>query len=181
VGGGAPPPRGRPPPPTAGEPETEGDMIVGSKGVPGFAPAKMRRAREAARMSPAELARRAGVPPAYISKYEDGTAPQVTTLAAIARALAVPPSALLDLDDVGSGLAALRVVAGLSQAEVAEAAGPDMGLSRYKILERGGVRRLTRSDAAQLAGIFGVTVEAVDAAHRHDVREHERRREDASR
>jgi transcriptional regulator with XRE-family HTH domain len=68
---------------------------------------------------------------------------------------------------LGHGLKALRVLAGLTQAGLAELAGPDMTVSRLKSLEMGKVRRLTHADTASLAEALGTTKEAIRAGKCH--------------
>jgi transcriptional regulator with XRE-family HTH domain len=143
---------------------------VSNSGTPGFDPARLRRHRDAAGLSQAELSRRAGVPRAAISKYEAGQAsPNPDRLAVIARTLGIEPVDLLNLQEVGRGLASLRITKGLLQSEVAELAGPDMTVGRYRMLELGKVVKLSEHDATDLARVFGVTKEAVRTAHRQDL------------
>jgi transcriptional regulator with XRE-family HTH domain len=83
----------------------------------------------------------------------------------------VQPLDLVDEEELGHGLKALRAAAGLTQAQLADAAGPDMTVSRLKNLELGIVRRLTHADADALAQALGVTKEAVRAAHAWDLQQ----------
>jgi transcriptional regulator with XRE-family HTH domain len=83
---------------------------------------------------------------------------------------------LVDIDQLGHGLLALRIAAGLTQAEVLErlsvhAYGDAFTLSRYKSLERGKIRRLTNADATALGAAFAVSPDVVSAAHRWDLYE----------
>ena len=65
--------------------------------------------------------------------------------------------------------APLRTAAGLTQANLAELAGPDMTVSRLKSLELGKVRRLTHADTAALAAALNVSGPEVRAAHQWDL------------
>jgi transcriptional regulator with XRE-family HTH domain len=148
----------------------EETSAVTNKGTLGFDPARLKRLREAAGLNQSELARRAGIPRGYISKYELGQAvPNPDRLTALATALGVPQADLLDPESLGHGLAALRARRGLRQADVARLAGSGMTASKYRMLELGNVERLTYTDAANLARVFDITEEAVRAAHRWDV------------
>jgi transcriptional regulator with XRE-family HTH domain len=140
------------------------------RGVPGFDGPGLRARRERAGLSVSELARRAGVAPQDVSKYEAGRmAPGPDRLAAIAQALHAVPLDLVDRAALGRGLRSLRVAAGLTQADVAARAGPDMTLSRLKSLELGLVRRLPHADADALARALRTTPDIVLAAHRWDL------------
>ena len=70
---------------------------------------------------------------------------------------------------LGYGLKMLRAAAGLTQAHLAEQAGPDMTVSRVKSLELGKVRRLTYADTDALAKALEVSAEAVRKAHQWDL------------
>jgi transcriptional regulator with XRE-family HTH domain len=108
--------------------------------------------------------------PADISKYENGTmSPGPDRLATLAGSLAIKPTDLVIADELGYGLKALRAAAGFTQAALADAAGPDMTVSRLKSLELGKVRRLTHADTDALAAALGATFEAVRAAHQWDL------------
>jgi transcriptional regulator with XRE-family HTH domain len=96
-------------------------------------------------------------------------APGPDRLAALAEGVGASPLDLVDRAALGEGLKALRAAAGLTQADLAERAGPDMTVSRLKSLELGQVRRLTHADAAAIAGALGTTGEVVRAAHRWDL------------
>ncbi len=63
--------------------------------MPSFAD-KLRKLRDAAQLTQAELARRAGLHPMQISKYERGIdVPKFTTVCALANALGVVVSAFI--------------------------------------------------------------------------------------
>jgi transcriptional regulator with XRE-family HTH domain len=148
---------------------------VTNRGVPGFDPARLRRLREQRGFIASQLADRAGVSRSAVSQYEAGrVAPNADTLALLARALDVPPISFVDVNELGDGLLALRIAAGLTQAEVMErlsahAYGDAFTLSRYKALELGRIRRLTNADAIALGATFAVSPDAVRAAHRWTV------------
>ena len=86
---------------------------------------RLRAAREAARLSQAELAARVGADPAIISLWETReVAPTVRNLSRLATALGLKVSDLYIPDGTAEGtLAGLRVAAGLSQLELAERLG----------------------------------------------------------
>ncbi len=90
-------------------------------------------------------------------------------LAALAAATGTGPLDLVEPDILGHGLKALRAAAGLTQAGLAERAGPDMTVSRLKSLELGKVRRLPHADTAALAAALGTTPETIRAAHQWDL------------
>jgi transcriptional regulator with XRE-family HTH domain len=143
---------------------------VTRRGVAGFDGAKLRERREQAGLTVSELARHAGVAPQDVSRYEGGTmSPGPDRLAALAASVGAAPLDLVDPVALGHGLKALRAAAGLTQADLAEQAGPDMTVSRLKSLELGKVRRLTHADTAALADALGTSVEAVRAAHHWDL------------
>lgn len=106
------------------------------RGVAGFDGRLLRQRREQAGLSVTGLARRAGVQPQDVSRYESGTmAPGPDRLAALAASVGAKPLDLVDNEALGHGLKALRTAAGLTQADLAEQAGPDMTVSRLKSLE----------------------------------------------
>jgi transcriptional regulator with XRE-family HTH domain len=145
-------------------------MHVTRRGVQGFDGQMLRARREQAGLSVSELARRAGVAPQDVSKYESGTTkPGPDRLAALAECVGVKPLDLVDSSELGEGLKALRAAAGFTQAELVKRSGPDMTLSRLKSLELGTVRRLPHADAAALAAALGTSVGEVRAAHQWDV------------
>jgi transcriptional regulator with XRE-family HTH domain len=138
--------------------------------VPGFDGQRLRAQREQAGLSVSELARRAGVSPQDVSRYESETiAPGPDRLVALAAAVGTAPLDLVERAILGHGLKALRAAAGLTQADLAEQAGPDMTVSRLKSLELGKVRRLPHADTAALAAALRTTPEVVRAAHRWDL------------
>jgi transcriptional regulator with XRE-family HTH domain len=119
-------------------------------------------------MPPGRLADKAGVPPSDISKYAAGrAAPQPPRLAALAAALGVTASSLLEIPAAGERLAHIRAAAGLFQAELAARAG--ISRKRYEAAEAG-LRPLSNSDVARLAAAAGVPAGRVRSAHGRDVR-----------
>jgi transcriptional regulator with XRE-family HTH domain len=63
----------------------------------------VRRRRDELRMTQTTLAEKVGLPQSYISDLEGGKcAPRVATMAKLAEALEIPPSHLLDTQDVAS-------------------------------------------------------------------------------
>lgn len=136
-------------------------------GAAGFSPARLRAALAQSGISPAELARRIGASPSGISKYlADLAAPQPPRLAAIARALGVPASRLLQIPECGEGLAHIRAAAGLTQAQLARRAG--IGLKRYELAELG-QRPLRDTDITRIAAVVAAPAPRVSAAHDGDV------------
>ena len=137
------------------------------RGSPGFSAARLRDALERAGMKPAALAREAAAPRSDISKYLAGSAsPQPPRLAALAAALGVPAAALLEFPPGGPGLAHLRAVAGLTQAQLATLAG--IGLKRYEAGELG-QRPLSGEDITRTAAAVGVAARQIHDAHQRDI------------
>jgi transcriptional regulator with XRE-family HTH domain len=139
-----------------------GEAGVKEATAAGFDPERLRQLRRAAGLTQRELAERAGTDHTTIAKYESrDRIPYVERLAGLARALGVTPA---QLTQTGAGtLTELRVVAGLTQASVAERAG--LVRSRYAGLERGEIASLDPAVAARLADAFGVSVEEIANAH----------------
>ncbi|MCW3472657.1 transcriptional regulator [Rhodococcus pyridinivorans] len=127
-------------------------------------------------LNPGELARIADVSTAAIYNWERGTAsPSVDTLARVAEALAVPIAELVPIPEGERYLGDLRVLAGLTQPQLAQLAG--ISTSSLAQLERGQAR-LKPDVAARIAdaltnhrtqsrtnGGEQVTAEQVLAAH----------------
>lgn len=138
------------------------------KGSSGFSAERFRDAQARTGMTPAQLAQEAEVPPSDISKYAAGrTAPQPPRLAALAAALGVTASSLLEIPADGERLAHIRAAAGLTQAEFAARAG--ISLKRYEAAEVG-LRPLADSDVARLAAAAGVSAQRVRSARDRDIR-----------
>jgi transcriptional regulator with XRE-family HTH domain len=140
------------------------------QGVAGFVGRQLRARRKEAGLSVTALARRAEVAPQDVSRYESQKmSPGPDRLARLAAAVNVAPLDLTNRDVLGEGLKSLRTAAGLTQANLAELAGPDMTVSRLKSLELGKVRRLTHADTAALAAALNVSGPEVRAAHQWDL------------
>lgn len=151
-----------------GRSEREGwALMVGQNAVEDFDPVKLRAARRAAGLSQRELAARARVPTTTITKWERGFQnPYAGSLAELAAALGLPPSALTT-QPVSRlrTLAQLRVAAGLTQQAAAAAAG--LVRTRYSAIERGEVATIGDEVADAIAGALSVEVAQVRAAHAH--------------
>jgi len=126
---------------------------VTSHPASGFLPEALKRAREAAGMSRAELAEVVGGNRMAVYRWETGArTPQVSTVALLARAVGVDPS---DLIAPPQTLSQLRASRGLLQSEVAEQIG--VARSRYSSIELG-TGRATREQLLQLAEVFDVEI-----------------------
>lgn len=137
-------------------------MAGGRQGAPGFDPARLRAARQAAGLSQGALARAVEVHENSVFEWEAGRqVPRIETVAALARALHLSPLELLEhAEDQAFTLQHLRVVAGKSQQQVATEAG--MLRTTYSAIERGETVNLSATDAAALAGALS-TAGATDA------------------
>jgi len=132
--------------------------VVG--GTARFDPARLRELRVAAGLTQRQLAARAGVVPGRIGDWERGRfRPEPPSLTRLAGALDVAPAALQTSTGTPS-LAELRGEAGLTQRQLAAAAGLTPGA--YAYLELGATA--LRPPAA-LAGALGVDADTVIAAH----------------
>ena len=90
-------------------------------------------------LNPGELARLADVSTAAVYNWERGTAsPSVDTLARVAQALGVPVAELVPIPEDEQYLGDLRVMAGLTQPQLAQLAG--ISTSTLAQLERGQAR-----------------------------------------
>lgn len=121
----------------------------------GFQRSTFRNERVKAGFSQGELARAATVSPSTIHHWEAGTkSPQVDRLAHVARVLGVPIATLVDIPEGERFPGDWRVLAGLTQPELAAVAG--VSTSLVARLERGEV---TLSDEAceRLAPALGIT------------------------
>ena len=131
-------------------------------------PEALRRAREAAGVSQAQLARVFGLAGGeVVYNWERGHhAPRESLLVELASALGVE---LITIFRAGpTDLRRLRVLAGLSVDEAAEAVG--VSDVTYRRWERGlTVRGPNRAAVQVLAGRFGVSVSAVESAARASV------------
>jgi transcriptional regulator with XRE-family HTH domain len=136
-------------------------------GASGFSPTRLRAARDAAGLSPAVLARAAGISRSAVSKYLSGqSSPQPAQLEALAGALGVPPGSLLEVPGEGEPLAQVRAAAGFTQAQLADRAG--IGRSAYELAELGR-RPLSAAGIARIAAATGTSPRRVRAAHQRDV------------
>lgn len=116
-------------------------------------PEALKRAREAAGMSRAELGELVGGTRMAIHRWETGArTPQVSTVALLARTLGIDPA---DLIAPPRTLPQLRASRGLLQSEVAGQLG--VTRSRYSSIELG-TGRATHEQVLQLAAIFGVEI-----------------------
>lgn len=141
--------------------------MAGTRGVDGFDPARLRAERRRAGHTQESLGRAAGLKRQNIVQLENARRrPQADVLARLARALDVPPSALL-APAPQPGLKRLRAAAGLLQPHAAAAAG--LSRSAYAMIEGGRTAALDPAAAAALAAAFGVEAGAVSEAHRRDV------------
>lgn len=142
----------------------------GRKGVQGFSAARLREHRTRAGLTQEQLAELVGTRRPNVVAWESGRrVPQADTLAAIASVLGVASLAFTDAGGHLEGLARLRVLAGLTQAQLADAA--QIGRSTYSALERGESASLGVERARALARVFkarkAVTrIADVEAAHR---------------
>jgi transcriptional regulator with XRE-family HTH domain len=133
------------------------DVVGGRQGASGFDPARLRTAREAAQLSRGALAEAASVHPSSVSEWESGRqVPRVETVAALAKALQIQPDDLLEpVEGAPLTLGRLRIAAGKSQQQIAEAAG--MLRTTYSAVERGETGALSYAEHQALARAFGVT------------------------
>lgn len=140
-------------------------MVGGRQGAPGFDPGRLRAAREAAGLTRGALAKAAGVHISSVSEWEAGRqVPRVETVAALAGALRLRPVDLLAPVDGGPlTLDRLRVAAGKSQQQVADAAG--MLRTTYSAVERGETGALSYAEHQAVARSLGVADEQLQAAH----------------
>ena len=140
-------------------------MPGGRQGAPGFDPQRLRAAREAANLTRGALADAAGVHVSSITEWEAGRqVPRIDKVAALARALSIEPADLLQPVEGGAlTLERLRVAAGLSQQQTAEAAG--MLRNTYSAVERGETAALSYTDTQALARVLSVTPDQLRAAH----------------
>jgi transcriptional regulator with XRE-family HTH domain len=135
----------------------------GRQGATGFDPARLRAAREEARLSRGALASAAGVHVGSVTEWEAGRqVPRVETVAALAQALRIEPTDLLEPLDGALTLERLRAAVGKSQQQIADEAG--MLRNTYSAVERGETAALSYADTKALAQAFGVTDDQLRAA-----------------
>lgn len=127
-------------------------------------PAAVRRAREAAGLSQAQLARALEVGAEVVYNWERGVhVPQERRLADIARVLGLDAAALLRAGP--TDLRRLRWLAGCTAAQAAEAAG--VSPTTWARWESGAVRRIPDAVVlARLQRLFTVNATTVEAAFR---------------
>ncbi|PKZ62983.1 transcriptional regulator [Gordonia terrae] len=133
------------------------------KVIRGFDPKALTDLRRSRGLSPGELGRVAGVSENAIRYWESSTSsPQIDKLVAVLRVLEAPVSAVVAIDRSEALLSDLRILAGLTQPELAAAAG--IPTSTLAALERGH-RPLSESSAGALAVALGVTGDDFRAAY----------------
>lgn len=147
--------------------------------APPLNPTLLRDARGAARMSQRDLARAVGTTRHQIIRYENGAErPEIGRLAALARACEVTVDDLVDEEDLPSGLAGLRIGAGLTMAAaaagLAEHIDPATGIATNRAslsgAERGRMPLSWRPTPAgsrvrgAMAATYEVDIDAVRAA-----------------
>ena len=154
-------------------------MAGGRQGASEFDPGRLREQRRSAALSQADLAAAAGVHERVVGFWETGVrVPQVDAVAALARALGVPPVELLKPGERIT-VRLLRVRAGLNQRQAASSAG--LLPHRYGQLERGEVAD-PAGDLDAIARAFDVAVGEVRAAYAISRADHlGSRRDDAGR
>jgi transcriptional regulator with XRE-family HTH domain len=132
--------------------------------VRGFSPAalvQLRRSRGLTQERLGELIGRARTNVIRWEKLVDTPSPRY--LVKVASALQVRPWQLTSVDPAEATLADLRAWAGLTQLELADAAG--LPRSTYSLLERGGLP--LRADLAEgIAAVLGCDASEVEAAYR---------------
>jgi len=129
----------------------------------GFNREALRKLREEASVSAAELGRRAGLGPGAISSWESGrSTPQADNLAAAMRVLGRPVEAVVDIAPEERYLGDWRVLSGLLQPQLAAAVGT--ATSRLAQIERGEAA-LPDALASRLADALGISEEQVRMAH----------------
>jgi transcriptional regulator with XRE-family HTH domain len=134
-------------------------VAVGRAGVRGFSPAALRRHRSAKHYALTELSSVSGVAAATIGAWETGRSrPSPSTLAAVAVALGVQVGDLAPVPESDLHLADLRFQVGLTQQELASAAGISKGI--YPVIESGH-REPTDQEVAALAAALSVEPELV--------------------
>jgi len=135
---------------------------VGTRRIPAFNAAAMRRAREARGWSQGRLAAELDLAVITIYSWERGTqAPEPPTFVLLAAALDLQPGELLDTDSDQWTLAELRVVRGIHQQTAA--ANADVRPNRLSQIEAG-YERLREPLRSRLAALYNVTEEVIDQA-----------------
>lgn len=125
---------------------------------------RMAELRRAAGLRQSDLAAQLGTLDRRVGEWERGEQqPRPHYLVALAAALDVDPLELLDVDLAAPPLLALRLAAGMTLRELAEASG--IPFSSYRRFERGVGRAAPGGDVvAALASALGVTPQQVQRA-----------------
>ena len=133
------------------------------KVIRGFDPQALADLRRSRGFSPGELGRVAGVSENAIRYWESSSSsPQIDKLVAVLRVLEAPVAAVVAIDRSDALLSDLRILAGLTQPELAAAAG--IPTSTLAALERGH-RPLSENATGALAAALAVPSEDVRAAY----------------
>lgn len=128
----------------------------------GFDPEALKAAREKRKITVQDLARCAGVTYTTVWTWENGKhAPNIDTLVKVAAYLEIPVARLVSIPKGTETLGDLRVLAGLTQPQLAKAAG--MTTTVLSKLERGETP-ITDTRAEALAPRLGVSANEVSAA-----------------
>ncbi len=129
----------------------------------GFKPQALTAARVAARMTMGDLARLAGVGLTTISGWESGArSPQADLLATVAEVLEVSLAELVHVPASERMLSDLRVLAGLTQPQLAEHIG--IATSSLANIERG-IKPLSPTNRGRMAAALQVPESIIDAAY----------------
>lgn len=131
---------------------------VGRTGIPGWDGSKLRALRRARNMTQKDLAAALGIPDTSIPRWEHGAPPRAQTVKAIAEVLGIEIAELLTAQ---ATLASLRVIQGLTQAQVAERTG--VPASTLSAIERG-VFSPNQHTVELLAQVYDVPVDAITEA-----------------
>jgi transcriptional regulator with XRE-family HTH domain len=134
-------------------------------GARGFDARRLKAERTAIGLTQGSLARAAGLHENEIGYYEAGRRiPKVETVAALARAMQIPPARLLaSQDNERPSLLELRTLAGLSQKQAADAGAMPRGT--YAAIERGEIVAPSDSQLAAIAKALDASVDQVRVAH----------------
>ncbi|OCH81503.1 hypothetical protein A9310_17340 [Gordonia sp. UCD-TK1] len=133
------------------------------KVIRGFDPQALTDLRRSRGLSPGELGRVAGVSENAIRYWESSTSsPQIDKLVAVLKVLEAPVAAVVSIDRSDALLSDLRILAGLTQPELAAAAG--IPTSTLAALERGH-RPLSESAGGALAVALGVSRDEVQDSY----------------
>lgn len=129
----------------------------------GFTPARFTDARKQRGLSQESLARLADVGLSTIKKWEAGTrTPQVDLLARVMKQLQTPIEDVVDIPAQDRYPGDWRVITGLTQPQLAAAAG--IGTTTLREIESAATA-LTDANATTLAGLLGITVETYRASY----------------